>query len=53
MKPLLAVAILAAALAPAAAEAQVAVKNQGYIPYSDAPIYYRSENISDAVTLLQ
>jgi len=35
------------------ANAQIAVKNQGYIPYSDAPIYYRSENITDAVTLLQ
>ena len=35
------------------AQAQVAVKNQGYIPYSDAPIYYRSEDITDAVTLLQ
>ncbi|MEJ0084551.1 MAG: hypothetical protein WDO72_02610 [Pseudomonadota bacterium] len=33
--------------------AQIAVRNQGYIPYSDAPIYYRSENIDDAVTLLQ
>jgi hypothetical protein len=45
---------LAASLAPwNFARAQIAVKNQGYIPYSDAPIYYRSENISDAVTLLQ
>ncbi len=35
------------------ASAQIAVKNQGYIPYSDAPIYYRSEDITDAVTLLQ
>ena len=34
-------------------QAQIAVKNQGYIPYSDAPIFYRSEDISDAVTLLQ
>ena len=25
------------------AHAQIAVRNQGYIPYSDAPIYYRSE----------
>ena len=25
-----------------AAQAQIAVQNQGYIPYSDAPIYYRS-----------
>jgi hypothetical protein len=39
------------ALSPA--NAQVAVKNQGYIPYSDAPIFYRSEAISDPVTQLQ
>lgn len=46
--------LLAASMAPwNGAQAQIAVKNQGYIPYSDAPIYYRSENISDAVTLLQ
>ncbi len=48
--------VLAALLALAAwqpAVAQVAVKNQGYIPYGGAPIYYRSENITDAVTRLQ
>lgn len=33
--------------------AQIAVRNQGYIPYSDAPIYYRSEDISDPVAKLQ
>ena len=42
-----------ASLAPFAAQAQIAVKNQGYIPYSDAPINYRSEDITDAVTQLQ
>jgi hypothetical protein len=35
------------------AHGQIAVKNQGYIPYSDAPIVYRSENISDPVAKLQ
>ncbi|HTU66159.1 MAG TPA: hypothetical protein VMF52_09425 [Steroidobacteraceae bacterium] len=35
------------------ARAQIAVKNQGYMPYSDAPINYRSENVGDAVTVLQ
>jgi len=35
------------------AQAQIAVRNQGYIPYSDAPIYYRSEDLSDPVALLQ
>jgi hypothetical protein len=44
-------AVVLAMLQPA--EAQIAVRNQGYIPYSDAPINYRSENISDPVTLLQ
>lgn len=33
--------------------AQIAVRNQGYIPYSDAPIFYRSDDISDPVTRLQ
>jgi hypothetical protein len=46
--------LLVALLAPVtASQAQIAVKNQGYIPYSDAPINYRSEDISDAVTVLQ
>ncbi len=40
-----------AALAPASA--QIAVKNQGYIPYSDAPIFYRSDDLDDPVAKLQ
>src|SRR5262245_30603375 len=35
------------------AHAQIAVRNQGYIPYSDAPIYYRSDDIDDPVARLQ
>lgn len=35
------------------ASAQIAVQNQGYIPYSDAPIFYRSNDINDPVTKLQ
>jgi hypothetical protein len=35
------------------AHAQIAVRNQGYIPYSDAPIYYRSDDLSDPVIKLQ
>jgi hypothetical protein len=35
------------------ANAQVAVKNQGYIPFSDAPINYRSNDLSDPVSQLQ
>jgi len=45
--------LLLAALAALPAAAQIAVRNQGYIPYSDAPINYRSDDISDPVTLLQ
>jgi hypothetical protein len=46
-------ALLAVSLPCLAAHAQIAVKNQGYIPYDNAPINYRSEDITDAVTLLQ
>ncbi len=44
-------AVSFAALPPAFA--QIAVKNQGYIPYSDAPIFYRSDDINDPVAKLQ
>lgn len=37
----------------ASANAQIAVRNQGYIPYSDAPINYRTGPINDPVALLQ
>ena len=49
-----AMSAIALALALASpAQAQIAVRNQGYIPYSDAPIFYRSDDIHDPVTLLQ
>jgi hypothetical protein len=32
---------------------QVVVKNQGYLPFADAPINYRSEDLSDPVAKLQ
>ena len=32
---------------------QIAVKNQGYVPFSEEPINYRSENLTDPVALLQ
>jgi hypothetical protein len=35
------------------ADAQIAVRNQGYIPYSDAPINYRSDDLHDPVAKLQ
>jgi hypothetical protein len=36
-----------------AAHGQIAVQNQGYVPFSDAPIHYRSEDLSDPVAKLQ
>jgi hypothetical protein len=42
-----------AAVAALPAHAQIAVQNQGYIPYSDAPIFYRSGEINDPVAKLQ
>src|SRR3954465_12030023 len=47
------VALALTLLAAAPAFAQIAVKNQGYIPYSDAPIFYRSDDVSDPVAKLQ
>jgi hypothetical protein len=35
------------------ASAQVAVQNQGYIPFSDPPINYRSNDLNDPVSQLQ
>lgn len=32
---------------------QIVEKNQGYLPFADAPINYRSENLSDPVAKLQ
>ena len=32
---------------------QIAVKNQGYVPFSEPPINYRSDNLSDPVAKLQ
>ena len=44
---------LIAAAASLRAHAQIAVRNQGYMPYSDEPINYRSEDVSDPVAKLQ
>lgn len=35
------------------ANGQIAVRNQGYVPYSDAPINYRTAPLSDPVAKLQ
>jgi hypothetical protein len=33
--------------------AQIAVQNQGYVPFSDAPIHYRTQPVTDPVAKLQ
>ena len=48
---LIGLAIAAACAVPVFA--QIAVRNQGYIPYSDAPINYRSQDLNDPVALLE
>jgi hypothetical protein len=35
------------------AHAQIAVQNQGYLPFSDAPIFYRTAPVNDPVAKLQ
>ncbi|RYG17927.1 MAG: hypothetical protein EON96_05830 [Caulobacteraceae bacterium] len=35
------------------AQAQIAVQNQGYVPFSDAPINYRTHPLTDPVAALQ
>jgi hypothetical protein len=44
---------LVVAWASLLADAQVAVRNQGFVPFSDAPIYYRTAPVSDPVARLQ
>src|SRR5205823_6668352 len=49
-----ALAILAVCgLAATQATAQIAVRNQGYIPFSDPPINYRSDDLHDPVAKLE
>jgi hypothetical protein len=38
---------------PSPVRAQIAVRNQGYVPFSDAPINYRSNDLHDPVANLQ
>jgi len=45
--------VLAAGWLSLPAHGQIAVKNQGYVPFSEEPIDYRSENLSDPVAILQ
>jgi hypothetical protein len=46
-------AIGALAVLASSAHAQVAVRNQGYIPFSEPPINYRSDDLHDPVARLQ
>jgi len=50
---LVAVSVLCLGWVIARAYGQIAVRNQGYVTYSDAPINYRSEDLSDPVAKLQ
>jgi hypothetical protein len=45
--------LLAGWLAFPVAHGQIAVKNQGYVPFSEEPINYRSENLTDPVAVLE
>ncbi|MEK6398848.1 MAG: hypothetical protein V4734_12240, partial [Terriglobus sp.] len=45
--------LLLAACVLLLSKAQIAVKNQGYVPFSEAPINYRSDDLSDPVAKLQ
>jgi hypothetical protein len=45
-------ALVAGTLA-VSAHAQIAVRNQGYMPFSDEPISYRSEDVNDPVAKLE
>ena len=50
---LLAIVVAVAGYASLPAQAQIAVRNQGYVPFSEPPINYRSHELSDPVALLQ
>jgi hypothetical protein len=50
---LLMILLASIAYLSAPASAQIAVRNQGYIPFSDPPINYRSNDLSDPVAKLQ
>jgi hypothetical protein len=44
---------IGAAAASLSVHAQIAVRNQGYMPYSDEPINYRADDVNDPVAKLQ
>src|SRR5215467_4589786 len=49
----LALGLMTAIALPAVGQTPVVVKNQGYLPFADAPINYRSENLGDPIAQLQ
>ncbi len=53
-KPMLAaLLVLASGSVVRSAQAQIAVHNQGYMPFTDAPINYRGEDLNDPVARLE
>jgi hypothetical protein len=48
-----AVSVLIAGWLALPSPGQIAVRNQGYVPFSEEPINYRSGNLSDPVSILQ
>jgi hypothetical protein len=44
---------LVAAMQAPLAQAQIAVRNQGYMPFADEPINYRAEDVNDPVAKLE
>jgi len=45
--------VLAAVLAPGVLRAQLAVRNQGFVPFSYEPINYRTHEVTDPIAQLQ
>jgi hypothetical protein len=52
-RSLAALLALAGGIFVLSAQAQIAVRNQGYMPFADEPINYRSEDLSDPVAKLE
>jgi len=48
-----AVAVAATAPGTAPQQAHVVIKNQGFLPFADAPIHYRSADVDDPIAKLQ
>jgi hypothetical protein len=40
-------------VSPARSQTKIVVKNQGYLPFADAPINYRSESLDDPIAKLE